>query len=135
MRQWDEVLGLGRDFVWELPDQEDGRLAPQNNQLVGAWLPSSFMDQRWRGGEEWSKKTIQSLQMSPRMASLRQGNVLVLLPYSPSQVGSSGYLLEAGHYVCLQQQKVAGWGLKSQNSRNSKLTLPGNNTATLCIWI
>ena len=34
--------------------------------------------------------TIQSLQMSPRMASLRQGNVLVSLPYNPSQMGGSG---------------------------------------------
>ena len=49
-----------------------------------------------------SKKIIQSLQMSPRMASLRQGNVLVSLPYSPLQVGSSGYLPESGPYICLQ---------------------------------
>ena len=32
-----------------------------------------------------SKKTIQFLEMSPRMASLRQGNVLVPFPYSPSR--------------------------------------------------
>ena len=38
----------------ELADQEDGRLMSQNNQLVGAWMPGSFMDQRWgrRGSEE-----------------------------------------------------------------------------------
>ena len=28
----------------ELADQEDGRLMSQNNQLVGAWMPGSFMD-------------------------------------------------------------------------------------------
>ena len=31
-----------------------------------------------------------------------QGNDLVSLPYSHSLVGCSGYLPEAGHYVCLQ---------------------------------
>ena len=46
------------------------------------------------GLRKQSKKTIQSLQISPRMASLRQVNVLVSLPYSPSQVGDSGYLPE-----------------------------------------
>ena len=44
-----KVSGRGRDFIWEPADQEDGRLAPQKNHLVGAWLPDSFMDQNWRG--------------------------------------------------------------------------------------
>ena len=44
--------------------------------------------------------------MSPRMASLGQGNALVSLPYTPAQVGSSGYLPEAGHYGRLQWQRV-----------------------------
>ena len=48
-----------------------------------------------------SKNTIQSLNMSPRIASLRQGNVLFSFPYSPLQVGGSDYLPKAGHYVCL----------------------------------
>ena len=79
------MLGSGRNFIQELADREDGRLEPQNNHLVGAWLLGSFMDQRWWGEvRKQSKKTIQSLQMSPRMASLRKGNVLVSLPYSPS---------------------------------------------------
>ena len=57
----------------------DGRLESQNNHLIRAWLPGSFMGQRWVGrkGRKQSKKTIQSLEMSPRMAGLRQGNVLV----------------------------------------------------------
>ena len=48
----DELVSLrqGRDFIWELADGEDGRLGPQNNHLVGAWMPGSFMDQRWVGG-------------------------------------------------------------------------------------
>ena len=37
--------------------------------------------------------------MSPRITSLRQGNVLASLPYSPPQVGGSGYLPEAGYSV------------------------------------
>ena len=65
------------------------------------------MDQRWQVREQ-SKKTFQSLHISPRMASLRQGDVLVSLPYSPLKGGHIGlllgsvYLPEAGHYVCLQ---------------------------------
>ena len=43
---WDEVLGSGRDFIQESADQEDGRLAPQNNHGVRAWSPGSLMGQR-----------------------------------------------------------------------------------------
>ena len=50
-------------------------------------MPGSFMDQRWGEVREQSKKMIQFLQISPRKASLRQGDVLVSLPFSPSQVG------------------------------------------------
>ena len=52
-------------------------------------------------GRKQSKKTIQSLQMSPGMASLRQENVLVSVPYSPSQLGCSDYLPEADPYIFL----------------------------------
>ena len=44
--------------------------------------------------------------MSPSMASLRQGTVLVSFSYSPSQVGSSGYLSEAGHYLSYRSSKM-----------------------------
>ena len=40
------MLELGRDFIQELADQEDGRLAPQINHLVGDGISDSFMDQR-----------------------------------------------------------------------------------------
>ena len=73
-------------------------------------------------GEETKEKTISFLQISPIMTSLRQGDMLVSLPYSPAQVsrarlspcepnkgtlaqGSGGGgqtgLPEAGHCVCL----------------------------------
>ena len=45
------MLGSERDFIQEPADQEDGRLVTQNNHPVGASLPSSFLDQRWGGGE------------------------------------------------------------------------------------
>ena len=45
-------------------------------------MPGSFMGQGWGDVKKQSKKIIQSLQISPRMASLRQGDVLVSLPYS-----------------------------------------------------
>ena len=95
-----EVLGSGRDFIQELADGEDGRLVSQNNHLVRAWLPGSCMDPRWgqvRGKVRKSTtKTIQSLQVSLRRASLRQEDVSVSPPYSPSQVSGSGHLPEAG---------------------------------------
>lgn len=52
------MLGSERDFIQEPANQEDGRLVTQNNHLVGAWLPGSFLDQRWWGvGEEAGKET------------------------------------------------------------------------------
>ena len=65
---------------------------------------------RVRGVRKQVKRTIQSSQMSPRMASHRQGNMLVSLPCSPSQVGGSSNLPEEGHCLCLQQQKQQGEG-------------------------
>ena len=47
---------------------------PQNNNLVGAWMPGSFMDQRCGEVIKQSKK-------------IREGDVLVSFPFSPSQVG------------------------------------------------
>ena len=32
-------------------DQEDGRVIPQTNHLIGVWMPSSFMDQRLGSGQ------------------------------------------------------------------------------------
>ena len=47
-------------------------------------MPGSFMDQRWQGGGNKVKGPL-ILQISPRMASLRQGDVLV-----PSFLPSTG---------------------------------------------
>ena len=116
------MLGL-RDFICELADREDDRIEPQKNHLVKARF---FHGSKMRGGgKETKKKSIQSLQMSPRMVSLRQGNLLVSPPYSPSQVGGSSYLPKAGHYVCLQKWQDGGSSHRSRSSINSKLTLPG----------
>ena len=96
----DEVSRQGRDFNWG---------ASWRGKVAGLCLKIAILpgpgcqDVLWIRDEgevrKQSKKTIQSLQMSPRMATLRQGNVLVSLPYSLSQVGSSCYLPEAGHCV------------------------------------
>ena len=43
-------------LVGELADWEDGRLAPQNNHLIGIWIPGSFIDQRERSNEELESK-------------------------------------------------------------------------------
>ena len=33
-------------LIREPADREDGRLAPQDNPLLGVWTPGSFVDQR-----------------------------------------------------------------------------------------
>ena len=50
------MLELGRDFIQELADQEDGRLAPQINHLVGDRISDYFMDQRKGEVRKQSKK-------------------------------------------------------------------------------
>ena len=52
MRDW----GKEYNFI-QKADQQDVRLASQNNHLVGVWMPVSFMGQRWGEGEE-TKKTM-----------------------------------------------------------------------------
>ena len=56
------TVGMRKGLFQELVDREDGRLAPQNNHLVRAWLPGSFMDQRRGGvgGEEIKQKDLQT---------------------------------------------------------------------------
>ena len=44
----DEVLGQGGDG--QPADQEDGKLMPQSNHLIGVWMPGSFIEMR--GGED-----------------------------------------------------------------------------------
>ena len=54
-------------------DWEDGRLMSQINTLIRLWMPpGSFSNQRWR---RWGNKVKMPsiLQISPRMASFRQG--------------------------------------------------------------
>ena len=78
--------------------------ARTSKQLFCQGLVARFfyaLEMGWGEVRKQSKNTIQSLQMSARMGSLRQGDVLVSLLYSPSHVGSSDYLPETGHYVCL----------------------------------
>ena len=49
------MLGSGRDFILEPAGQKDGRLALQNNHLVGAYMSDSFTDQRGMGGGKETK--------------------------------------------------------------------------------
>ena len=41
-----------RTSIRELADREDGRLVPQNNHCIGAWMPGSFIDQREGSNKE-----------------------------------------------------------------------------------
>ena len=90
--------GLYSGASWWRRWQASSSKWPSCPGLVARFFYGSELGEEVR---KQSKKMVQSLQMSSRMASPRQGDVLVSLPYSPSQVGGSGYLLEAGHYVCL----------------------------------
>ena len=40
----------------EPADQENGRLAPLNNHLIGVWMPGSFIDEGQRSNEELKSK-------------------------------------------------------------------------------
>ena len=55
-----EMRGWGKEetLIGEPTDQEDGKLAPQNNHLIGVWMPGSFIDQRWGEVKKQSKKAI-----------------------------------------------------------------------------
>lgn len=81
--------------LFKKADQDNGRLVPQNNHLVKAWLPGSFLDERWGwgGGRRWGKqsKNYSILANVPRMASL------TVLHRWVAQV----IFLQAGHYECL----------------------------------
>lgn len=39
-------------------DLEDSGLQPQNNHIVGAWMPGSFVDPRWGKMRKQSNTTI-----------------------------------------------------------------------------
>ena len=52
-------------FYSKPPDQNDSRVVSQNNCLVKAWLPGSFMDQRWEGGRWGSKVKLFNTCKSP----------------------------------------------------------------------
>ena len=51
--QWILERGV---LIREPADWEDGRLVPQNNHLIGVWMPGSFIDQRERSNEELKTK-------------------------------------------------------------------------------
>ena len=52
MRCW----GKKESLIGELADRQAGRLAPQNNHLIGVWMPDSLIDQRERNNEKLKSK-------------------------------------------------------------------------------
>ena len=46
------MFGLGSASILELVDGEDGRLAPQDNHLIRAWMLDSGLEMGEGGGEE-----------------------------------------------------------------------------------
>ena len=50
------MLSKEETLIGEPAGHEDGRLVPQNNHLLGVWMPGSFIDQRKRINEELTSK-------------------------------------------------------------------------------
>ena len=46
------TISLGSASILELVDGEDGRLAPQDNHLIRAWMLDSGLEMGEGGGEE-----------------------------------------------------------------------------------
>ena len=97
----------GRDWRQEEKGTTEDEMAGWHHWLDGReseWTPG-YGD--GRGGlaccDSWGCKesdTTERLNWTELMASLRQGNLLDLLPSSPSQVDSSGHLPKSVLYVC-----------------------------------
>lgn len=99
----DEVLE--GTFIWEPADQRIWQAT--NLKITFLVRPPRFFvgsEQRWGKVRKHSKKAIQSLQMSPRMANLEQDFL------HSSQVGSSGLPPEAGHQVPIVTKQWQGEG-------------------------
>ena len=74
-------------LIEELADQEDGRLVPWNSHLVRAWLPGSFMGQKWEG--RWENK-IKRL-FSPCKCPLEQQAIVWIHPLELRE-GQGGWM-------------------------------------------
>ena len=61
-----ETRGWGKEetLIGDPADQEDGRLVPQNNHLIGVWMPGCFIAQRWREVRKQSKRAINLANIS-----------------------------------------------------------------------
>ena len=108
----DQVLRQGIRLSGKPADQEDSRLMSQNNQLVGVWMSSSFMDQRlgWGQGNK-VKKAINLASISENGKPQAGGcvNFNFFLPSTGRQgfeqrhfsltVRQGAGFSEAGHYV------------------------------------
>ena len=101
--------------------REDGRLVPQNKHLVQAQMPGSFMEQRCKRGNRVKRLNSAHLQMSPRMASPRQGNVFVLLPYSQSFTDGQGQVISLRQAIMDVYNNKNG--LKSQKQIQCKFKI------------
>ena len=60
-------------LLGKLADGEDGRLISQNNHLVGAQMPGSFMDQRWEEVRKQNKKDYSILANIPQNGEPQAG--------------------------------------------------------------
>ena len=124
IHQWiQETRCWGKEetLIGEPADREDGRLVPQNNHLIGVWMPGSFIDQRERSNEElkskgriererqWGSKVKGSsvLQnISKGMASLWKGCVNLFY----SQVGRDKLSLQELNKGTLVYSQAEGQG-------------------------
>ena len=68
------MLRQGRDLIGESADQ-DGRLEPQNNHLLGVWMPGSLTDQREGTNKELKSKgrIEREIQFEVKRSPVSQG--------------------------------------------------------------
>lgn len=127
---WDEVLRQGIGLYSE----------SQLTFLPQFWMPSSFMDQRWRRGHKVKRQLI--LQMSARMASLRHGDVLIslFLPSPRGQISEQRHcsltvegkiLWEYGHIMYIYNNKNNGKQPYKQFQHGIRTDFPCNNNSKI----
>ena len=129
-----------KTLIGEPADREDGRLAPQNNRLIGAWMPGSFMDQRERSSEELKsqgraeregqsgskvKGPLVSQSISKGMASLGKGCVHLIY----SQVGRDKLFLQELNKDTLVHSQAEGQGPPGSSVQFSSVA---RSCPTLC---
>ena len=86
-------------------NQKDGKIAPQNKHLPRAWLPGSFMDQRWGEVRKQVKRLFNPCKCL-RMASLRQGDGYISFTSLLSFTGGLAHVISLWQAITYAYNKL-----------------------------